>query len=388
MSKKIDIIGSGYVGYSLGLLLAKNHKVDIYDIDVEKVKKINSNILVIDDESCRNYLESNNLNLYGKIFDENYQSDSDLILLCLPTNFNEEKNFFETNIIESVIKQIRSNNKKALIIIKSTIPIGFTDKMQKKFDENIIFSPEFLREGRALYDNLHPSRIIIGSTNKLAKNFSKIMSKLAVNSPEVIFTGSKEAELIKLASNTYLAMRVAFFNEIDTFTMQENLDAATVIKGISGDKRIGDSYNNPSFGYGGYCLPKDTKQLNANLDSISRPLLSSINLSNEERKNFFVSKIADLNLNKIGIYKLAMKSGSDNFRSSALLDIAKALHKKGIYLNIFEPSLNEDSIFGIKIENNFNNFIKNSDLILANRFDKKLENLKKTVFTRDLFNSD
>tara|TARA_B100000212_G_scaffold337593_1_gene312708 strand:- start:2252 stop:3430 length:1179 start_codon:yes stop_codon:yes gene_type:complete len=384
---KITVVGSGYVGMSLSVLMAQNNDVTVLEIDKNKIKKINKRQPTIKDEELENFLNSKTLTLTATIDKEIAYSDARFIIIATPTNFDEKKKSFDTSALEGVVEDALRLNNDALIIIKSTVPIGFTKFLQDKYKtDRIIFSPEFLREGSALKDNLYPSRIIIGGFSNLAKEFGKLL-KIACEDDhaKLLYVNSSEAEAIKLFSNTYLAMRVSFFNELDSYSLANNLDTKNIIKGICLDDRIGFGYNNPSFGYGGYCLPKDTKQLLADFSSIPQNLIESIVRSNETRKTFLTEKILNQNPNIVGIHRLIMKEGSDNFRSSSIKDIINDLISAGIKIIIFEPLLKESSFDGIEIENDLYKFKERSEIIVTNRMSNDLNDCRSKIFTRDIF---
>ncbi len=386
----IAVIGAGYVGMSLAALLAKSgHSIHIADIDPIKIKKINEGQSSIDEAEISNILQNEKLNLSieaTELSQTNFE-DKDFFIVATPTDFNEVSNYFDTSSVESVIDKILKNSNSGLIVIKSTVPVGFTEGLNKRFNTNrIIFSPEFLREGKAIYDNTYPSRIIIGGNCDESVKFSKILNEISnLDSENILFTTSTEAESIKLFSNTFLAMRVAFFNELDSFALAKNLNSKKLIKGISLDPRIGMYYNNPSFGYGGYCLPKDTKQLLANYSDIPQELISAIILANETRKNFLVNYIQSEKQNIIGIYRLTMKEGSTNFRESAILDLIKKLNNEDSRIIIYEPLLNESNYLGCEVCNNLENFKDRSQIIISNRLSPDLDDVDDKIFTRDIF---
>lgn len=386
-SHKITIIGSGYVGLSLAVLLAQYHAVRIVDIDEDKVKNVNSRISPIKDSLISEYFEKKELDLMATNAFTGSIEDADIIIIATPTNYDDKTNCFDTSSVNKSIEKILTNNRDALIIIKSTLPEGHTSYLSQKYKTNkIIFSPEFSREGLALYDNLYPSRIIIGSNCEEAKMFARILEHASLKSHvDVLFTSPSEAEAIKLFSNTYLALRVAFFNELDTYAFSKKLNSKNIIRGLGLDQRIGSHYNNPSFGYGGYCLPKDTKQLLANFNDIPQDLISAVIKSNETRKTFIADKIKEKNCNTIGFYKLSMKKGSDNFRSSSILGVIDRFNSSSKKLIIFESDFDNSLFDNIEIETDLLIFKQKSDLIVTNRFEKELIDVKDKVFTRDLF---
>lgn len=375
---------------SLSVLLADKHLVKILEIDQQRVKKINSNESTIEDNKIDEFLKTKKLNIEASSDSKFAYKDSDFIIICTPTDYDTEANYFDTSSIDHAVKEILSINEDALIIIKSTIPVGYTEKLKKKFNtKNIVFSPEFLREGNALNDNLNPSRIIIGGNCSKSKQFSKLLIESSINeNVPIFFTSSTEAEAIKLFANTYLAMRIAFFNELDNFAMIKDLDTKNIINGVCSDKRIGHGYNNPSFGYGGYCLPKDTKQLLSNYESIPQKLIQATVDSNEARKTAIVNEIVKKNPRIIGIFRLVMKKDSNNFRSSAILDIIKDLLDKNKEVVIFEPSINDPSFEGLDVINNLIDFKSSCDLILANRNCDSLNDVMEKTITRDIFNEN
>ena len=387
MNKKISVFGLGYVGTSLAVLLSKNNHVTAIDIDEKKVALLNNRKSPVDDNHIDKYLKENVLNLSAT---KNYKDchDSDFIILAVPTSYSEISGSFDTSIVEGIVSECITINKNALIVIKSTVPIGFTDSLRTKFDtENIVFSPEFLREGFALHDNLFPSRIIMGSKQLKAEKFAELLSSVAQkNNITKIYSTNKEAEAIKLFSNTYLALRIAFFNELDSFGYTEDLDVGKIIQGIYSDNRIGDYYNNPSFGYGGYCLPKDSKQLLAHYVETPQNLIKAVSDSNKTRINYISDVLLNSKSSVIGFYKFEMKKNSGNFRSSATLEIFKQLKQSGKKLVIYEPSLNDDSYEGVPILNNLQKFKQAADVIVANRMSQDLSDVIDKVFTRDLYN--
>ena len=372
---------------SLATLLSQKHKVNIYDLDEKKLEKIDQKVSPIKDDLIDEYLSNKNLELFTKKSLKEAVYKADIIIVATPTDYDESKNFFNTDSVDESIKQILRVNKEALIIIKSTLPGGYTEILRKKYNtENIIFSPEFLREGKALYDNLYPSRIVVGSKCQNARIFANILKEASLKSDvKVLLTSSKEAESIKLFSNTYLALRVAFFNELDTYALSNNLNVEDIINGVSLDERIGSHYNNPSFGYGGYCLPKDTKQLLANFKDIPQDLITSVISSNKKRKNFIADVIMKKKFKTIGFYKLVMKKGSDNLRSSSVIDIIDRIKESNSEAIIYEPNLSYRNFNGLEIDNNIESFKERCDLIVANRFDDQLLDIQFKVFSRDIF---
>ena len=389
---KITIIGAGFVGMSLALLLSKKHNVSIFDIDERKVESINSKKTIINDPDIIKALKNKKLNLFATTKSEEALIDSNFVFIATPTNFIESSNFFDTTPVEDSIKaSIEKSDPKSLLIIKSTVPIGFTESQSLKYNtKRIIFSPEFLREGMALHDNLYPSRLIIGGTNNnLNILFANIMRDASIKKDfDILYMKSREAEAVKLFSNTFLAMRVAFFNELDSFAMEKNMSALNIVKGVSLDPRIGDYYNNPSFGYGGYCLPKDTKQLLSHYEDVPQSLIKAIIQSNLIRKDFLINKIRGLKPRTIGIFRLVMKEGSDNFRESAILSLIPKLKESKIKILLYEPMLKDDTYEAIPVITNLKDFIDDSDMIIANRLSSDLINHENKVFTRDLFQSD
>ena len=387
---KIAVAGTGYVGLSLAVYLSQKNKVCAYDINQERIKLINQRKTYFKDEYIEMFFKKENDNLEGTMDYKKAFKDAEYIIICTPTNYDEKTNFFDTSSVEDVIKKSIEINPKSTIIIKSTIPIGFTDKVREKYNKNnIIFSPEFLREGNALHDCFFPSRIVVGDTTEEAIGFGKIMKELVMlDDVKTIYTNSKEAESIKLFANTYLALRVAFFNELDTFCELNGITTEKVIEGICNDPRIGNYYNNPSFGYGGYCLPKDTKQLLANYQNIPQNLIEAIIKSNETRKNHIVNMLLKKGGKTIGIYKLAMKADSDNYRESAILSIIDKLKEKGIEVLIYEPSINEEQFRECKIVDNLEELYKNCDIIAVNREDENIIKYKDKIYTRTISNKD
>ncbi len=387
---KITVVGAGYVGMANAVLLAQNHTVTLLDIDKERVSLINNRHSPIDDPEIKTYLAECDLQLSATTDSLVAYKDAAYILIAAPTNYDPERNYFDTNIVESLIADASHSNPDATIVIKSTIPVGFTVGMRARHAGiHLFFSPEFLREGKALYDNLYPSRIVIGDTSEEARTFAKLLSEAALkkNIP-VIFTGPTEAEAIKLFANTYLAMRVAFFNELDTYAELKGLETGEIIKGISTDPRIGDYYNNPSFGYGGYCLPKDSKQLHANFEDVPSTLIRSIITSNDTRIKHIADTIIRRKPQTVGVYRLAMKAGSDNFRDSAISSVIEHLVTVGIKIVIFEPSLHEKTYKSFEVIRKLEDFILRSDSIIANRLSAELEPVRNKVYTRDIYTRD
>ena len=390
---KFTVVGAGFVGMSMASILAKFYKVNILDKDKTKVALINESKSPIGEPLIEKYLEDNKQNIFATSNFDEAIDDANFIILSLPTDFDEVTNSFNTETIESMVKEIVVGKSTATIVVKSTIPIGFTKRLNEEYkDSPLFFSPEFLREGSAINDNLYPSRIIIGGKNNFIneiENFAMCLKRCSLkDETKIHIMSSDEAEAVKLFANTYLAMRVAFFNELDSFSMSKNLNTQNIIKGISDDERIGNHYNNPSFGYGGYCLPKDTKQLVSNFLNTPQKLISSIVESNKTRKDFLVKVIIDEDPEIIGIYRLIMKDNSENFRNSAILDILDTLKHHEKQIIIYEPLIKEDEFRGCKIENNLSSFKHISSLILANRLEKDIEDVNSKVFTRDLFNKD
>lgn len=386
----IVVVGTGYVGLSNAVLLAQHNHVTACDIIEEKVALINNRKSPIADKEIEDYLAHKVLDLTATTDAAGAYKDADYIIIATPTNYDEDKNFFDTSSVESVIQAVRDSGTKAVMVVKSTIPLGFIHDMKKKHKvDNIIFSPEFLREGRALYDNLYPSRIVIGEDSERARTFAALLLQGAVKKDvPVLYTGSTEAEAIKLFANTYLAMRVAYFNELDTYAQTKGLDAKQIIDGIGLDPRIGTHYNNPSFGYGGYCLPKDTKQLKADYEGVPSNLIGAIVDSNYTRMDFIAQQIMKREPRTVGVYRLIMKTGSDNFRQSAVFGVIERLKAAGADIIVYEPTVNAADYMGMRIENDFDQFARNADVIVANRLDEKLAQVKDKVYTRDIFSRD
>ena len=387
---KIVVVGLGYVGLSNAVLLAQHNEVVGVDISQDRVNKLNARQSPIVDEELSKYLVKKDLNLFASTDLEASVKGADYVIVSTPTNYDEKTNFFDTSSVEAVIEQVIDSEPDACIVVKSTIPVGFIDDIQKRLETDaVIFSPEFLREGRALYDNLHPSRIIVGEKSERATVFARLLAQGAIKSDvDILFTNTREAEAIKLFSNTYLAMRVAFFNELDSYALAGGMDSREIINGVSLDPRIGDQYNNPSFGYGGYCLPKDTKQLLANYHSVPQNIIRAIVDANSTRKDFLADTIIKQQPKTVGVYRLVMKAGSDNFRQSSIQGIMKRLKAKGIEVVVYEPELNAPEFFHSRVETDLNVFKKDVDIILANRMVVDLQDVQKKVFTRDLFGAD
>ena len=384
------VVGTGYVGLSIAVLLAQHNHVIACDIIEEKVKLINNRKSPIADKEIEEYLAHEKLDLTATTSAADAYRNADYIIIATPTNYDEDRNYFDTSSVESVIRAVKESGAKGTMVVKSTIPVGFVDDMKGKYGiDNIMFSPEFLREGRALYDNLYPSRIVVGEDSKRARTFAELLIQGAKKKDvPVLYTGATEAEAIKLFANTYLAMRVAYFNELDTYASVKGLDAKQIIDGICLDPRIGQHYNNPSFGYGGYCLPKDTKQLKANYEGVPNNLIGAIVDSNYTRMDYIADEILKKRPGTVGVYRLIMKTGSDNFRQSAIFGVIERLKEAGVEVTVYEPTVKDTEYMGMHVENDFNAFSKTADVIVANRMSEELMSVRDKVYTRDIFSRD
>ena len=389
---KIAVAGTGYVGLSLATLLSQKHEVLALDVIPEKVEKINNRISPIQDEYIEKFFKEKDLNLKATLDYKEALTGAKFVIISTPTNYDDKTNFFDTSLVEDIIKKVIEvcDPKETTMVVKSTIPVGFIESTKKKYNiDNIIFSPEFLREGKALYDNLYPSRIIVGEKSKRAEEFAFLLSDCAIKENiDIKYMNSTEAEAVKLFANTYLALRVSYFNELDTYAEMKGLNTKDIIEGVCLDPRIGNHYNNPSFVYGGYCLPKDTKQLLANYKDVPQNMIEAIVKSNDTRKTHIADMVLSKNPKLVGVYRLTMKSGSDNFRASAIQSVIEKIRAKGVDIQIYEPTLKEDLFEEYKVEHNLDAFKNTSDIIIANRFDEELEDEKHKVYTRDLFRNN